>query len=59
MRIASIYARVSSEQQREQNTIARQTAALIGSPGGTIWTYAKIGSSKLKEWWSDIGPTGL
>jgi len=49
MRIASIYARVSSEQQREQNTIARQTAALIGSPGGTIWTYAKIGSSKLKE----------
>jgi hypothetical protein len=33
MRIASIrsmYARVSSEQQREQNTIASQTAALIG-----------------------------
>jgi predicted site-specific integrase-resolvase len=49
MRIASIYARVSSEQQREQNTIARQTAALIGSPGGTIWTYAKIGSPKLNE----------
>ena len=49
MRIASIYARVSSEQQREQNTIASQTAALIGSPRSTIWRYAKIGSSKLKE----------
>ena len=29
MRMAAIYARVSSEQQREQNTIASQTAALI------------------------------
>src|SRR6201993_352292 len=29
MRIAAIYARVSSEQQREENTIASQTAALI------------------------------
>src|SRR6266513_5919628 len=29
MRMAVIYARVSSEQQREENTIARQTAALI------------------------------
>jgi DNA invertase Pin-like site-specific DNA recombinase len=29
MRIAAIYARVSSEQQREANTIASQTAALI------------------------------
>jgi hypothetical protein len=49
MRIASIYARVSSEQQREQNTIVSQTAALIGSPRGTIWKYPKIGSSKMKE----------
>jgi len=29
MRVAAIYARVSSEQQREENTIASQTAALI------------------------------
>jgi site-specific DNA recombinase len=29
MRIAAIYARVSSEQQREENTIASQTASLI------------------------------
>jgi site-specific DNA recombinase len=29
MRMAAIYARVSSEQQREENTIANQTASLI------------------------------
>jgi len=29
MRIAAIYARVSSDQQREANTIASQTASLI------------------------------
>ena len=29
MKIAAIYARVSSEQQREENTIASQTALLI------------------------------
>lgn len=29
MRMAAIYARVSSEQQREAHTIASQTAALI------------------------------
>src|ERR1700746_2790921 len=29
MRIAAIYARVSSEQQREENTIASQTASLV------------------------------
>jgi site-specific DNA recombinase len=29
MRIAAIYARVSSEQQRDANTIASQTASLI------------------------------
>jgi site-specific DNA recombinase len=29
MRLAAIYARVSSEQQREEHTIASQTAALI------------------------------
>jgi DNA invertase Pin-like site-specific DNA recombinase len=43
MRIASIYARVSSEQQREENTIASQRAALIGSPRGTIWRYPRSG----------------
>ena len=30
MKVAAIYARVSSEQQKEENTIASQTAALIG-----------------------------
>jgi site-specific DNA recombinase len=29
MRMAAIYARVSSEQQREANTISSQTASLI------------------------------
>jgi len=29
MKMAAIYARVSSEQQREEHTIASQTAALI------------------------------
>ena len=29
MKMAAIYARVSSEQQREEGTIASQTAALI------------------------------
>lgn len=29
MKTAAIYARVSSEQQKEENTIASQTAALI------------------------------
>jgi site-specific DNA recombinase len=29
MRMGAIYARVSSEQQREENTIASQTASLI------------------------------
>ena len=29
MKMAAIYARVSSEQQREENTIASQTASLV------------------------------
>jgi len=29
MKIAAIYARVSSEKQKEENTIASQTAALV------------------------------
>jgi len=29
MKVAAIYARVSSEQQKEENTIASQTAALF------------------------------
>jgi len=29
MRMAAIYARVSSEQQREENTVASQTASLV------------------------------
>ncbi|GAC1589742.1 MAG: hypothetical protein NVS3B5_22240 [Sphingomicrobium sp.] len=33
MKIAAIYARVSSDQQKEENTIASQTAALIAFAG--------------------------
>ena len=29
MKVAAIYARVSSDQQREEHTIASQTAALV------------------------------
>ncbi|MER8798078.1 hypothetical protein NKH75_28460 [Mesorhizobium sp. M0984] len=32
MKIAAIYARVSSDQQKEENTIASQTAALVEFP---------------------------
>ena len=46
MRMAAIYARVSSEQQREENTIASQTASLIEF--ATIWKYPKSGCSKMK-----------
>jgi site-specific DNA recombinase len=33
MKTAAIYARVSSDKQREENTIASQTAALIAFAG--------------------------
>jgi site-specific DNA recombinase len=43
MRIAAIYARVSSEKQKEEHTIASQTAALI--------EFAKSrGFSVPREW---------
>ncbi len=32
MKSAAIYARVSSDKQREENTIASQTAALVAFP---------------------------
>jgi site-specific DNA recombinase len=41
MRIAAIYARVSSEQQREANTIASQTASLIEFAQGHDLEVAK------------------
>src|SRR5213593_1394564 len=52
MRMAVIYARVSSEQQREQNTIASQTASLI--------EFAKSHDLEvLKEWvFEDAGYSG-
>src|SRR5271156_6363852 len=52
MRIAAIYARVSSEQQREENTIASQTAALI--------EFAKTHELEVpKEWvFEDEGYSG-
>src|SRR5215813_8026352 len=52
MRIAAIYARVSSEQQREENTIASQTASLI--------EFAKSHDLEVpKEWvFEDDGFTG-
>src|ERR1700726_2371106 len=52
MRIAAIYARVSSEQQREANTIASQTASLI--------EFAKNHDLEIpKEWvFEDEGYSG-
>ena len=52
MRIAAIYARVSSEQQREENTIASQTASLI--------EFAKSHDLEVpKEWvFEDEGYSG-
>src|SRR5215475_2543701 len=52
MRIAAIYARVSSEQQREENTIASQTASLI--------EFAKSHDLEVpKEWvFEDDGYSG-
>ena len=43
MRMAAIYARVSSEQQREENTIASQTASLI--------EFAKSHDLEVPEEW--------
>jgi site-specific DNA recombinase len=52
MKMAAIYARVSSEQQREEHTIASQTAALI--------EYARIHDLEVpKEWvFEDEGYSG-
>jgi len=46
MRMAAIYARVSSEQQREANTIASQTTSLIEFARDTIWRCPKSGSRR-------------
>jgi len=49
MRIAAIYARVSSEQQREEHTIASQTAALL--------EFAKSRDLEVpKEWVFEASP---
>src|ERR1700689_3824107 len=51
MRMAAIYARVSSEQQREEQTIASQTAALIEFAKGheldvpAAWIFEDAGYS--------------
>src|SRR6202043_27724 len=52
MKMAAIYARVSSEQQREENTIASQTASLI--------EFANHHELEVpKEWvWEDEGYSG-
>src|SRR6266478_6809672 len=52
MRMAAIYARVSSEQQREENTIASQTASLI--------EFAKGHNLEVPEEWvfEDEGYSG-
>jgi hypothetical protein len=52
MRMAAIYARVSSEQQREENTIASQTASLI--------EFAKNHDLEVPEEWvfEDEGYSG-
>jgi site-specific DNA recombinase len=52
MKMAAIYARVSSEQQRDENTIASQTAALI--------EFAKIHELEVPKQWvfEDDGYSG-
>ena len=52
MKMAAIYARVSSEQQREENTIASQTAALI--------EFAKTHELEVPKQWvfEDAGYSG-
>src|SRR5205809_1872184 len=52
MRVAAIYARVSCEQQREENTIASQTASLI--------EFAKSNNLEVPEEWvcEDEGYSG-
>ena len=52
LRMTAIYARVSSEQQREENTIASQTASLI--------EFAKAHDLEVpKEWvFEDEGYSG-
>jgi DNA invertase Pin-like site-specific DNA recombinase len=47
MRIAAIYARVSSEQQREANTVASQTSSLIEFAQEHDLEVPKSGSSKM------------
>ena len=48
MKMAAIYARVSSEQQREEHTIASQTAALIEFAASHDLQVPRSGSSKTK-----------
>jgi site-specific DNA recombinase len=50
MRMGAIYARVSSEQQREANTIASQTASLI--------EFAKNHDLEIPQEWSDARAAG-
>ena len=48
MKTAAIYARVSSVQQREEHTIASQTAALVNSPSAPATPCPMSGSSKTR-----------
>ena len=48
MKMAAIYARVSSEQQREEHTIASQTAALIEFAKSHDLEVPRSGCSKTK-----------
>ena len=62
MPIAAIYARVASEKQREEGTIASQTAALIGFARShgyqvpTEWVFEDEGYSGAS--WSVLGSSG-
>jgi DNA invertase Pin-like site-specific DNA recombinase len=60
MRMAAIYARVSSEQQREANTIASQTASLLEFAQGhdlevpKEWVFEDDGCPNEQEEEGDI-----
>ena len=48
MKVAAIYARVSSDKQKEENTIASQTAALVAFARDQDYSVPMNGFSKIE-----------
>jgi len=51
MKAAAIYARVSSEQQKEENTIASQTAALVDFARGQGYSVPGTQRARSLDRW--------